>query len=90
MKRIRKIVYPITIVLFIFIIACIVIVKKNLNNNKYNDIEIVNDIVKEENEMLEEESSIYNIDIKGAVNYPGVYQLDSTLTVNDAINIACT
>lgn len=88
MKIIRKLVYPVTIILFIFTITCIAYTKRNLDNNKYNDIEVVNDIVKEESNISLEEITKYNIDIKGAVNYPGVYQLDSNLTVNDAINIA--
>ena len=91
MKLIRKIIYPITIVLFIFIIVCIIFVKNNLNKNKYNDIEVVNDIIKEEDsikETVDEETTKYNVDIKGAIKNPGVYKMDSNLTVNDAINIA--
>ena len=88
MKLIRKAVYPITIILIIFTIICVLYVKNNLNNNKYNNIEIVSDIVKNEIELVEENNTKYNIDIKGAVKNPGVYQLESNLTVNDAINIA--
>lgn len=88
MKIIRKAIYPITIILFMFIIICIILIKNNLDKNKYNDIKVVNDIIKEESEVHEEAIIKYNIDIKGAVNKPGVYQLDSDLTVNDAINIA--
>lgn len=91
MKLIRKMIYPITIVLFIFIIICIISVKNNLNKNKYNDIKVVNDIVKVEDndeKSIEEENTKFNIDIKGAIKNPGVYKLDSRLTVNDAINIA--
>jgi len=88
MKIIRRLVYPITIVLFVFIIICLVLVKRNLNNNKYNNIEIVNDIIKEPIKTDENENIKYNIDIKGAVKKPGVYHLDSNLTVNDVINIA--
>lgn len=91
MKIVRKIIYPLTILLFIIIIIVIISVKNNLNKNKYNDIEIVNDVVKEEDvekEVVEEKIDKYNIDIKGAVKNPGVYQLDSNLTINDAIKIA--
>ena len=95
MKLIRKLIYPLTIVLCIFIIIGVVIVKKNLNKNKYNEIEIMNqennDIIKDNsNEEKNDKVEIvkYNIDIKGAVKKPGVYQLDSNLTVNDAINFA--
>lgn len=91
MKIIRKIIYPLTIILFVFIFIGIIVIKNNLNKNKYNEIEITNDIIKEENnekEISKIESIKYNIDIKGAVKKPGVYQLDSNLTVNDAINVA--
>lgn len=86
MRIIRKIIYPLTILLFIFIIICMIYVKNNLNNNKYDEIEVVNDIVKES--ISEEQPTKYMVDIKGAVNSPGVYQLDSNLTVNDAIKMA--
>jgi len=95
MKLIRKLIYPLTIVLCIFIIIGVVVVKNNLNKNKYDDIETMNeednDIIKNNNneEKTNKEDIVkYNIDIKGAVKKPGVYQLDSNLTVNDAINIA--
>ena len=85
MKIIRKLKYPITIIIFILIIIYIIYAKNNLEKNKYSDVEVVNDIAKEE---IEEEIVKYNIDIKGAVNKPGVYQLESNLTINDAIKAA--
>lgn len=89
MKVIRKIIYPLTIMLLIFIFICIFCVKKNLNKNKYDDIEVVTNIVKEENKIKEETKNImYNVDIKGAVKNPGVYKISSDLTVNDAIILA--
>ena len=88
MKIIRKLKYPITIIIFIFIIVYIIYTKKNLEKNKYDDIEIVSTI--DDLEEKEEQVVItkYNVDIKGAIKKPGVYQLDSNLTVNDAINEA--
>ena len=89
MKLIRKIIYPLTIVLLIFMFVCIFYLKNNLNKNKYNNSEIITDIVKEENaSSYEEQVTKYNIDIKGAVKKPGVYLIDSNLTVNDAIILA--
>ena len=89
MKLIRKLKYPLTIILFISIIIYIIYLKKELDKNKYNDTEIVNNIIKED---IKEEDTIkiikYNIDIKGAVKNPGVYNVDSNLTINDAIKIA--
>ena len=92
MKIIRKILYPLTIVLILFVIVCIIFVKINLKNKQYKDIEIDSNIIKEndieEKEETEDEPIKYHIDIKGAINNPGVYELSSNLTVNDAINIA--
>lgn len=94
MKIIRKIIYPLTILFLLLLIIGIFLIKKQLNNNKYKDIETADNLIKEElsedknNQELSEEIIKYHIDIKGAVNNPGVYQIDSTLTVNDAINMA--
>ena len=90
MKLIRKLKYIITIILFILLILYVIYVKYKLNENKYNDIEVVSDIVKEETneKVTKEEIPKYHIDIKGAVNKPGVYLVESNLTVNDVITIA--
>ena len=47
---------------------------------------IVNEEIKEEKEIVE--NSFIYIDIKGAVNKPGVYKIDSNSRVIDAINKA--
>lgn len=86
MRIIRKIIYPFTIIFLIIIIICVIYIKNNLNKNKYEDIKIVTDI--EEELITEKQMTEYTVDIKGAVNSPGVYQLNSNLTVNDAINKA--
>lgn len=89
MKIIRKIVYPITIILFIFITVCLIYTKNKLDNNKYDNVIVNQDIVKEDVEKdLEEDIVKYSIDVKGAVNNPGVYIVDSNLVVNDVINVA--
>ena len=89
MKLIRKLKYPITIILLIIIILTTIYIKNQLVSNKHNDIELNDNIIKEEEKELDHEQSIkYNIDVKGAVNKPGVYLVDSNLTVNDVINIA--
>ena len=90
MNLIRKLKYPITIILFVLIIIYIIYIKNNLDENKYSDIELVDNIIKEENnkDIIQEQIIKYNIDIKGAVKNPGVYLVDSTLTVNDVIKIA--
>ena len=89
MKLIRKLKYLITIILFVLVIIFIIYTKNNLEESKYNDIIIDSNIIKEDIEKTEVEEMIkYSIDIKGAVKNPGVYLVDSNITVNDAINIA--
>ena len=86
MQIIRKIKYPLTIIIFVTILIYIIYTKNNLEKNKLNDIEIVSNI-----EIPKEEKTEivkYHIDIKGAVKKPGVYKLNSNLTVNDVINEA--
>ena len=84
MKLIRKIKYPLTIVLFIFAIIYVISTKRNLEKNKYNDIEVVtNDMQDEQPKEMTEEITNYTIDIKGAIKNPGVYTIDSNSNVND-------
>lgn len=89
MKLIRKLKYPITMILFIFIAIYIIYVKKDLEKSKYNIIEQKDDIIKEEinKEDIKEEIK-YVVDIKGAIKKPGVYEVSENITVNDVINIA--
>lgn len=63
-------------------------------NNQSNKEEVV-DIFKEENEDKEieennkkKETSKVVVDIKGMVTNPGVYEVDSTMRVNDVIQLA--
>lgn len=91
MKLIRKILVPITMFLFIIIIIIILYIQNNLNKNKYSHIEQENSLLKDENQEMSEniEKPIrFHIDIKGAVNNPGVYLIESNSTVSDAINLA--
>ena len=58
-------------------------------NNSSSKEEIV-DIFKEPEEIKEEESNSKKVivDIKGMINNPGVYEVDSDLRVNDVIELA--
>ena len=87
MKVIRKLIYPITIIIILVISIGIIYIKKYLKDNEYENIVIKNEIIKEE--VQEEIEKIkYNIDIKGAINKPGVYTVDDNYTVNDVIKLA--
>lgn len=89
MKIIRKLIYPITIILILCIVIFVIYTKRYLKNNEYENIIIENEIVKEETIGEQEEKIIkYTIDIKGAVKNPGVYKVDNNYTVNDVITLA--
>lgn len=49
------------------------------------------DVLEKENDSLENSNDNINlvtIDIKGAINNPGIYQIDNNSRVNDALNLA--
>ena len=52
-----------------------------------NELEVVDEVIEEKEpvkeEVVTEEIKMVYVDIKGEVKKPGVYQLDSDLTVND-------
>lgn len=86
MYLIKKYKYHLTIILLIILIILFIYIKQQLNKEKYQDIEpIVTENIK--TETIKEESTCI-VDIKGAVNNPGVYQISCDKTVNDAIKIA--
>ena len=77
------------------IILCTIIVALGgiifiLYKNNSNSKEEVVDIFKEPEEIKEEESNSKKVivDIKGMINNPGVYEVDSNLRVNDVIELA--
>ena len=90
MKIIKKMKYPITIIVFIIIIVYIIIINKNLKDNKYAGIDIIenNQNVNLIETIDEDIKAKYTVDIKGAVKNPGVYLVENNLTVNDIINVA--
>lgn len=89
MKIIKKYKYLITIILFLCVLIYIFYIRYNLEKNKLNDIELTNNSnYLEKTSSKDNEIKKYNVDIKGAIKKPGVYQLDSNLTINDAINEA--
>lgn len=87
MKYIRKVVYPLTIIIVLIIIVTYIVIKKNLEDN--SEVTILEDNLFV-NETLEEkdEEKIINVDIKGAVKKPGVYKVNDSLVINDVIKLA--
>ena len=89
MKTIKKYKYHITLVLFLLLIIGVIFIKNKLNKEEYENISIThnNDVsmIKESKEELLDECTV---DIKGAVNNPGVYKTQCNKTVSDVIRLA--
>lgn len=88
MRIIRKIIYPLTIIIILIVVICIIYTKKYLVSNQYDEIDTKNNIIKEEVTIKEEVAKMYTVDIKGAIKNPGVYTVSSDSKVNDVINLA--
>ena len=92
MKLIRKLKYPLTIILIVILTATFFLIKKNLNNQKYELANTNNEDILIENiesDISETETlKTCHIDIKGATNAPGVYEISCDKNINDAISLA--
>lgn len=88
MKIIRKNQKIIVIISFLFIILVLFYLKIKLDNNKYEKILIDKDIVEEKEIKSKDNDDTCMIDIKGAVNNPGVYSTKCTNNVSDVIRLA--
>jgi len=91
MKNVRKLKYPLTILLIVVLVIYVVLLYKNLNDNKYVNINSEEDLLIEKVEVEAKEKideKLCSIDIKGAINKPGVYQVNCSYTVNDVIKLA--
>ena len=90
MKIFRKHKKIITIILVLFLFLTFIFIKNKLNKEKYQDIEIIDDIKltssNQENNDLSDKTCV--VDIKGAVNNPGVYTTNCTDNVSDVIRLA--
>ena len=78
---IKKYKYYILIIIFLLLIPIFL----SLNTSNVKAKKSVNNIVKETKEEVKDK---IKVDVKGAVNLPGVYELDSDSRVIDAINLA--
>ena len=84
MEKLKKYLLYIFIVIFILVLILIGL----LTNNKNDTIKEVKPIIKETKKVTKKENNKIKVDIKGAVNSPGVYELDDNSRVIDAINVA--
>jgi competence protein ComEA len=78
----NKYLYSIIFLLFLIIIIIIFV------SNSSEQVVVTEQIPLECNEEVVEETNNVKVDIKGAVNNPGVYELESNSRVIDAINMA--
>lgn len=88
MRLIRKLKYPLTIVIVLGIIIYCIVIKNKLNKN---DIEInneTNSLEKIPTEIKEIKPKEFKVDIKGAIKNPGVYIVNENNTVIDVITKA--
>lgn len=91
MKLIKKYKYIITAIIALLIIIYIILTKFLLSKNSKENIIIANEFeTVEKNQSIEENnlSTKCNVDIKGAIKNPGVYQVSCDLFVNDIIKLA--
>jgi len=88
MKLLKKIKYPLTIIIFIIIICYIFYLKQNLNQKKYENIESKEEVIIKENETKTEVNNTCTIDIKGAIKKPGVYKTECQNTISDIISLS--
>ena len=92
-RLLKKYKYILTIILTLILIIGSICIRKKLeeNNDEYNEDIIKEDIENiekvEEPIEIEKVSNIY-IDIKGAINNPGVYEIEGDKRIIDVVNIA--
>ena len=87
-RLIKKIKYPLIIILVIIMIGLGVYFKLKLNSKRNNIVEEVSEVFESGTEELHEIKKMCMVDIKGAIKNPGVYLTECNKTVNDVIILA--
>lgn len=87
MKLIKKYKYIITIVIIILILIYFVSLKKELKKSESIVVETAS-LKEEQSHEDKPEEKKCNVDIKGAITKPGVYQVDCDKNINYVINLA--
>lgn len=88
MKFIKRHIIKIVIFVIIIILISVVRIKNDLNYSSDNKEIFDNDIENLEVDTEEDEIIKVSVDIKGAVNKPGVYEIDNNKKVIDVVNMA--
>ena len=82
---IKKYKYYFIGIVFIFTISALLLFQ---NTSKTKIVKIEKPLIKEKNDVKISNKNKIKVDVKGAVNSPGVYELDDNSRVIDAINIS--
>ena len=88
MRIIKKFKYHLTFLIVIIIVINCILIKRNLQKQKYNIVQNEEELTKKTEENTNDipvNKELCNIDIKGAVKNPGVYKIDCNKNVNDVI-----
>ena len=90
LKVIKKIKYPLTIIIALIIIILIINLKINLNSSEHEIIqkEELLPIESNKDNNISESNNLCMVDIKGAIKNPGVYLTECSNNVNDVIKLA--
>jgi len=93
LERYRKHIIISSILLIFLLLSIFIYYKSNNSKSKIKE-KVVDAVILDNDDEIKEESTEeiiveeYYVDVKGAVNYPGVYALSSNSRVNDAVNQA--
>lgn len=90
LKIMKKIKYPLTIIIILVSTILIIFLKFRLNSNRDKNItyDELSQIESTNNDNSSNENNLCTVDIKGAIRKPGVYLINCDNNVNDVINLA--
>ena len=87
-RLIKKIKYPLMLVIMMFVIILLICLKLKLKNQEDNVVIENDQILEIKNNEISEINDLCTVDIKGAILNPGVYLTECNQTINDVINLA--
>ena len=90
LKKNKKYVFSILIVISLILIVVWYFFRQQLSTNDTQDIRLLENRKEQEQstETLEESSKLFYVDVKGAVNKPGIYQIKESMRVWDVVQLA--
>ena len=87
-RIIKKIKYPLTVFIILLVLSLSIFLKLKLNTQKDNIIVEETEILELKDEVVNVSTNLCTVDIKGAIQKPGVYLVECDKTVNDVIILA--